>query len=179
MIQSQAYQIHDVINACKKGERKAFKTLYDQYSDAMYAVCYRMTENKHDAEDVLQESFLSAFSKIHQYTQSSTFGAWLKRIVINTSLNFLKRKKINFIEFPEEKMRHNDDNVETYVEHDLEKIKQAIKKLPNGYKQIIILYLIEGYDHTEIAEILHISTNTSKSQYSRAKKKLIEILKNN
>jgi len=176
MSQSQTYQINDLVNACKRGDREAYKTLYNQYADAMYNVCYRMTENKHDAEDVLQESFLSAFSNIQQYSANSTFGAWLKRIVINTSLNFLKRKKINFVEFPEYKIEEESGN-EQFVAQDLGRIKKAITKLPNGYKQIIILYLIEGYDHTEIGEILEISINTSKSQYSRAKKKLIQILK--
>jgi len=136
----------------------------------------RLVGSKEDAEDVLQDSFVEAFKNLASFRYESTFGSWLKRIVVNKSINFLKLKKIPVTAIENHEYYLTDDSTQTIEERDLEKIKRGIELLPNGFKQIINLYLIEGYDHGEIGEILEIKTSTSKSQYHRAKRKLIEII---
>ena len=150
--------------------------LYNQYSKAMFNLAFRMTNNREDAEDILQETFIECFRNIGLFRFESTFGAWLKTILINKSINHLKKKKIELIpqdNLPENIIEENDDNI-TY---DIRKIFRGIELLPDGYRIILTLYLLEGYDHGEIAQILGISESTSKSQYSRAKGKLRKILK--
>jgi RNA polymerase sigma factor (sigma-70 family) len=129
----------------------------------------------------MQESFLSAFEKIETYSGVVSFGAWLKKIVVNRSLDALNRRKAIF----EDIDSHVDLRDESYddksyvqeIELKVEEVKEAIEKLPDGYRVILSLYLLEGYDHDEIAEILSISSSTSRSQLSRAKQKLISELK--
>lgn len=172
------YQHQEFIEASKAGDRQAQYELYNLYVDAMYSTCFRMMSSQQDAEDVLQESFVSAFSKLEQFKYESTFGAWLKRIVVNTCLNAIRSKKAIFVDY--DQVHHEQaiyDSAEAEQNLDLTKVKQGIAMLPDGYRYIINLYLIEGYDHIEIGEIMNISSGTSKSQYHRAKKKLIEILK--
>lgn len=167
-----------LVEKSKQGDRKSQYRLYELYVDAMYNTCFRMLGIKEDTEDIIQDSFVEAFKNLHYFRYESTFGSWLKRIVINKSINHLKLKKIPVM--PIEKHEyHITDTIEheTEDEIDIKKIKRGITLLPSGYSQIINLYLIEGYDHAEISEILGISISTSKSQYHRAKKKLIEIVK--
>ena len=143
----------------------------------MFNVAMRITKDYMDAEDVLQEAFVRAFRSLGSFKGESTFGAWLKRIVINTSINSLNKKKDiwadidkHAAEIPEE------DAQEAAPAWDMETIRKKILMLPEGYRVVFNLYLIEGYDHTEIGDILNISEATSKSQYHRAKKKLRELL---
>jgi len=137
-----------------------------------------MVDNKEDAEDIIQESFVLAFKNLANFKYESSFGAWLKRIVINKSINHLKLKRIALVPMDNQEIPLNEEHIEIEKKAEIEQVKRSIKLLPQGYKQIINLYLIEGYDHVEIGEILNISTSTSKSQYHRAKKKLIEIIDN-
>lgn len=175
-----AYQdIHrELIELSKAGNSKAQFQLYQLYAKAMFNVCYRMLNNREEAEDMLQESFTEAFTKLDSFRYESSFGAWLKRIVVNKSINELKRKKTELVltaTLPEKK-----DTSQTEIEYSnlqVEEIKKAMEKLPEGYRVIFSLYLLEGYDHSEIAEILNISESTSKSQYHRAKQKIKELLK--
>lgn len=176
---AQIVNIHrDLIEKCKSGNRTAQYELYSNYADAMFNICMRMLSNREDAEDVLQDSFINAFSSIESFRYDSTFGAWVKRIVINKCINFLKSKRIKFSDLNifEFKIASIEDVEEDFTS-EIDKVKWGISQLPNGYKQIINLYLIEGYDHIEIGEILGISNSTSKSQYHRAKKKLVQLLK--
>jgi len=144
--------------------------------DAMYNVGLRFLGNKEDAEDIVQDSFVDAFKNLKSFTYKSSFGAWLKRIVINKSINHLKAKRIPVVPMEAHEF-HLADEVPIEADAvDIQKVKLGIAQLPDGYKQIISLYLIEGYDHVEIGEILDITTSTSKSQYHRAKKKLLEII---
>ena len=165
-----------LVENCKTGNAKAQYELYDLYVDAMYNVAFRFLKSKEDAEDVVQESFINAFKSLHTFNFESSFGAWLKRIVVNNCINFLKLKKVSLVEMNQEHYFTTDEEVSLLDELNIHKIKKAIILLPHGYSQIISLYLIEGYDHNEISEILDISVSTSKSQYSRAKKKLVEII---
>ncbi|NQZ43494.1 MAG: RNA polymerase sigma factor [Flavobacteriaceae bacterium] len=165
-----------LVEQCKTGKSSAQYELYSRYVDAMYNVGIRFLGNKEDAEDIVQESFIDAFKKLHSFKYESSFGAWLKRIVINKSINHLRLKKVPLV--PMEKHEFHLEE-ETPIEAEavtIAKVRQGIAKLPEGYQQIINLYLIEGYDHVEISEVLGITTSTSKSQYHRAKKKLLEIL---
>lgn len=140
-----------------------------------------MMGNQHDAEDKLMESFTDAFRAIGQFQYKSTFGAWLKRIVVNNCITSLKKKRLDIKEMTETvtEIPDNDQHDSNERNVSAEEVKETINQLPDGYRQILCLYLLEGYDHVEISEILNISVGTSKSQYSRAKTKLRELLKNN
>ncbi len=166
----------ELVEESKKGDRNAQYQLYELYVDAMYNISIRIIGIKEDAEDIIQESFVMAFKNLNTFRYESTFGSWLKRIVINKSINHLKLKKIPVTPLDDHEYHIADTTNETVQTNDISKIKQGINMLPNGYKQIINLYLIEGYDHLEISEILGITSSTSKSQYHRAKKKLIQII---
>lgn len=145
----------------------------------MYNTSLRITGNEMDAEDVLQESFVSAFKNLISYRGTASFGSWLKRIVVNNAINQVKRRKFDFesVEGKEDEDAFYDSVVEIDISYDVTMIKEGISRLPEGYRLVLTLYLIEGYDHKEIGQILDISESTSKSQFNRSKKKLKEILK--
>ena len=167
----------DIIEKSKKGNSKAQYRLYELYAKAMYNTCYRMMNSQMEAEDMLQEAFTEAFRKLHTFRYDSTFGAWLKRIVINKCINEIKRRKaeLNFVE--DIGIYGEKEEAEDYkAELSVVEIKKAMGQLPNGSKMIFSLYLLEGYDHREIAQILNVSESNSKSQYMRAKRKIKEIL---
>ena len=168
-----------IILKAAKGNAKAQKQLYELYAKAMFNICYRMMNNIHDAEDMLQEIFCDAFNRLDSFRFDSTFGAWIKRITINKCINELKRKKVT-LELKEEITPESvsDDFEDTeYTQLSVSHIKHAMGLLPDGYRIIFSLYMLEGYDHQEISEIMNITVSTSKSQLARAKKKLIEVLK--
>lgn len=168
----------DLIDRSLKGDGIAQSKLYGLYSKAMYNVCLRITNNEDDTKDVMQEAFISAFQNLGSYKGEASFGAWLKRIVVNKAINHIKRKRMEFTELNPERDEMQEEQPDLTNEQELtvEKIKNAIVKLPDGYRLVFSLYLLEGYDHQEIAGILNISESTSKSQYNRAKKKLRELI---
>jgi RNA polymerase sigma factor (sigma-70 family) len=171
----------DLINGCKAGDQKAQFQIYKLYYKAMYNTSLRIVNDTMEAEDIMQESFLSAFEKIDTYSGMVSFGAWLKKIVINRSLDALNRRKAIFEDI-EAHAGIKDNSGEDLAQKEeidvrVEEVKQAIEKLPDGYRVILSLYLLEGYDHDEISEILSITSSTSRSQLSRAKQKLISELK--
>ena len=165
-----------LVEKSKTGDRTSQYKLYQLYVDAMYNVAMRMLGSKEDAEDIIQESFMNAFKNLQSFRYESTFGSWLKRIVVNKCINFLKMKKIPITTIEDHEFHLTEEKTPEINHLEIEKVKISINLLPKGFKQIINLYLIEGYDHIEIGEILGISSSTSKSQYHRAKKKLIEII---
>lgn len=165
-----------LVEKCKTGHSSSQYQLYSLYVDAMYNIGMRLLGNKEDAEDIVQDSFIDAFKNLASFKYDSTFGAWLKRIVINKSINYLKVKRIAVVPMDAHEFRLTEEPNEKAEAVDIKKVKIGIAQLPAGYKQIINLYLLEGYDHIEIGEVLGISTSTSKSQYHRAKKKLVEII---
>lgn len=142
----------------------------------MFSVSMRILNNDTEAEDAMQEAFLKAFTKIDTYKGEVSFGAWLKKIVLNRSLDYLKKRKIKFEEINERTNQILDYQMQT-KEVNMKVIKEAIQKLPDGYRVVLSLYLIEGYDHEEISDILGISNSNSRTQFLRAKNKLREILK--
>jgi len=169
----------ELVEDCKLGKRQAQFELYRLYSKAMYNICLRMVRNDLDAEDLLQNSFVDIFTKLHTFRFQSSVGAWIKRIVVNNCINFLKKRRLEIQELNEKITEQPiPDEEEISLPYSVESINQALFKLPNGYRVVFSLYLLEGYDHKEIGEILDISEATSKSQYSRAKKKLRELLQN-
>ena len=168
----------ELIARCRVGDREAHYQVYKMYSKAMYNVGYRITRSEEDAEDVLQEAFINAFRNLDHYRGDATFGAWLKRIVVNKAINVLHKRKHELM--PEnEQWDVAEEETPTEYREDLtiERVKQGIEKLPDGYRTVLSLYLLEGYDHQEIGEIMGISESTSKSQLNRAKSKLKELLK--
>lgn len=167
-----------VIDRCKKGDQKAFFEIYKLYSKAMFNICFRFMGNQELAEDVLQEAFVNAFQNIDSYLGKASFGSWLKKIVVNKAISHLRKQQLEFVEFDgqiEQVTEESNDDID--LELKIESVRDAIQKLPNGYRVVFSLYLLEGYDHKEISEVLEISESTSKSQYKRAKNKLQEILK--
>ena len=165
-----------LIEDCKKGSSKAQFEIYRLYSRVMFNTSFRILNNRFEAEDAMQEGFLNAFESIEQYREEVSFGAWLKRIIINKSIDILRKKKRT----ETEPLENHDIEVfeEDYPgkneaeEQDLELIKKEIANLPEGFRIVLSLYLLEGYDHDEISKIMGISASTSRSQYSRAKTKL-------
>ena len=172
----------EIVDRCKSGDKIAYKELYDLYSKAMFNICYRITNDRYEAEDVLQEAFVSAFRNIGAFRAKSSFGAWLKKIVVNRSINHMKKKRLELTPLEENmdkaEVNYRDEVLDDpgRLTHNIEMIKKAVNLLPHGYRMVFSLYLLEGYDHSEIAQIMGISESTSKSQYNRAKKKLKIIL---
>lgn len=168
-----------LINACRKGDNKAQSEIYKLYYKAMYNTAFRILGNSAEAEDVMQEGFLSAFQKIDTYKGEVSFGAWLKKIIVNRSLDIIKGRKA-LISIETNSADFVDDSDTSYNEMpeglNVEMIKEAIYSLPEGYRIVISLYLLEGYDHDEISEILNITNATSRTQFHRAKRKLAELL---
>lgn len=171
MIESQ------IVEGCRRGNRTAQFELYNRYAKAMYNVCLRMVKNEGEAEDVLQESFVDIFNKIDSFRSESTVGAWIKRIVVNNCINKLRKNIIHTQELEED--RHDVGEIinnDTNKHEKVREIKKAISNLPDGFRMVATLYLFEGYDHAEIAQIMSISESTSKSQYHRAKAKIRSLL---
>ncbi len=170
----------DIVEKCKLNDRKSQLRLYNQYCDGMYIVANRFVKDSMEAEDIVQEAFIKAFAKLHQFKGEVTFGAWLKRIVINKSIDLLKSKKQQMLELDEVHLKVVDSNYEDeWLVEDaitIDEVKDAINKLPDKYRYVVMLFLIEGYDHQEIAEILNISQVASRTQLSRGKVKLKELL---
>lgn len=166
-----------MVEDCRKGSRQAQFELYKLYANAMYNVALRIVNDDAEAEDVLQEAFLDAFNRIGDFRQETTFGLWLKQIVINRSINYLRKRKLETVgvDNAEDIAEEQEPDVEA-TQLKVEAIKAAMTELPDGYRVVLSLYLFEGYDHEEIAHILKITENTSRSQYMRAKKKLNSLL---
>jgi RNA polymerase sigma factor (sigma-70 family) len=167
-----------IVEACKKGDRKAQFELYKLYSKAMYNICLRMLGTVENAEDALQNAFVDVFSKMDSFRYESTIGAWIKRIVVNNCINALKKRRMDFAELNDNVHHIAEDSTPSVSEDvlNVKMIQQAMTQLPEGYRVVFSLYAIEGYDHEEIGEILGVTEATSKSQYSRAKAKLRDIL---
>lgn len=154
------------------------RMLFDAYAGKMMSVCYRYTGNQHDAEDVLQEAFIKIFAHIHQFKWEGSFEGWLRRIVVNTALKFLQKKKIHFAEVNESTSGSMQVEPDTYSALQTEQLMNMLKKLPDGYRMVFNLYVIEGYDHEEIAQMLNIQAGTSRSQLVKARKMLQQQIKN-
>lgn len=169
----------NVVEKCKANDRTAQLQLYRKYCDGMFIVAMRFVKNTDDAEDVLQESFIKAFQKLHQFKGDVTFGAWLKRIVINNSIDFLKSKKDNVVALDEGYMQvvEDDNNWNVPSTISIEQVRSAIDDLQSKYKYVVLMFLLEGYDHQEIAQVLNISESACRTRLLRGKGHLKELLK--
>ena len=170
----------ELVERCKQGDTQSFQTLYRQYSKAMFNTSLRIVNNTADAEDVLQESFLDAFRSLHDFHYRSTFGAWLKKIVINKSINILRKRRNDLVDMESTELQAVPDEEsinEEEIRYRVDEVKKMITRLPDGYRTVLSLYLLEGYDHEEISQILNISHNTVRTQYVRAKQKLLYLIK--
>jgi RNA polymerase sigma-70 factor (ECF subfamily) len=175
-LNEQVFNIHEeLIDRCRAGDQNAHFKLYKLYSRAMYNVGYRITGNEADAEDVLQEAFISAFRNLDSYRADASFGSWIKKIVINKAINLLKKRKMEMM--PDEFDVPAEEPDQEYMSGlSVDRVRGVIQQLPDGYRSVLSLYLLEGYDHQEIGEIMGITESTSKSQLNRAKNKLKELL---
>jgi RNA polymerase sigma-70 factor (ECF subfamily) len=175
----QAELNRDIIERSKRGSREAQYQLYGLYSRAMFNVCFRMMNSREEAEDMLQDSFSEAFRRLDSFRYESTFGAWLKRIVVNKCINELKRRraKLEFFEDMSPFEGKPDEKEDHGTGLSVDQVRKAMGQLPRGSRMVFSLYLLEGYDHQEISQILDISESNSKTQYMRAKQRIREILK--
>jgi RNA polymerase sigma-70 factor (ECF subfamily) len=177
--EGQFQNVHqDLIDGCRKNDQKSQFQIYKLYYKAMYNASLRIVNDTMEAEDIMQESFLSAFEKIGSYSGTVSFGAWLKKIVENRSLDFLKKKRRIIFESIESLPVPEEGCIENHLQNEepdtrYTKLIAIISLLPVKYREIISLYLFEGYDHEEIGEILSVPSSTSRSQYTRARHMII------
>ena len=181
-LESAAAQIKhaDLIEACKVSDRKAQERIYDLYCHAMYNASLRIVADAAQAEDIMQDAFIEAFQKINDFRGEGEFGGWLKRIVINNSINYLRRKKeMAILDDHHHELADPAAEEEAITENlfcRLEEIRLAMQRLNDDYRCILSLHLLEGYDHQEIAEVLQMSYGNVRTRYSRAKQKLLQII---
>jgi RNA polymerase sigma factor (sigma-70 family) len=163
-----------LVKDCLKGKLQAQRELYELFAKGMLGICYRYTRSIKDAEDVLQEGFVKVYHHLSQYKNEGELGAWIRRIMVNTALNFLKRNRRY-----QEEMYFTEEYLHPVVDDDpiiriqAKELADLIRQLPQGYQVIFNLHAVEGYSHVEIGELLGISDGTSRSQYSRARNLLI------
>ncbi len=171
---SEKYIHQELIKKCRLNDKKAQFEIYKIYYKPMYNASLRILNNEAEAEDVMQDAFLDAFRKLHDFKGEGNFGGWLRRIVVNNSLDVLKKKK-ETVSFEENQMDVEDEKDEFVenMEYKVEEIKKAIHILPEEHRVIVSLFLFEGYDHEEISQILDISNNASRTRFSRANGKLL------
>ncbi len=167
---------HQLVKDCLKGRPAAQRQLYEQFARPMLAVCYRYTKSMADAEDVLQEGFVKAFLNLHQYRFQGELGGWIRRIMVTTAINFLKRnvRYQHDLFFPEEHLHVAAQESNPELRMEAKELADLIRQLPPGYQTIFNLYAVEGFSHVEIGKILGINESTSRSQYARARALLVQ-----
>ena len=166
----------NLLKQCQKGDSKAQMTLYKKYAKAMYRVSRNILNEEMKAEEAMQDAFLSAFEKLNEFKGEVTFGAWLKKIVVNKSLDYLKKDKMYQNAESADELHLPTDEEEFDLSEKIEAVKKAMNELPENYRIILSLYYMEGYDHEEISEILEMSYANSRTMLNRAKNKLITLL---
>jgi len=175
LLNEKVKDIHqDLIDRCKLNDQIAQMKLYDLYYKAVYNAALRIVKDPMEAEDIMQESFLNAFTNIRSFRSESSFGTWIKKIAINRSLNAIRKQSPDILDFPEGNIPDQVEESGTYYEKfSMDQIRNEINELPEGYSVVLNLHLFEGMDHDEIGQILNIKAVTSRSQYMRAKQKLV------
>lgn len=163
-----------LLERCNKKESNAYGELYGLYAKAMFSISMRIVNNRDEAEDILQESFIKAFKDMSRFNTMPEFGMWLKRVVINHSLDVVRKQKIDFISIDDTDIAEEENEEE--ISYDINTVIECIQQLPSGYRVILTLFLFEDYSHKEIARMLNISEGISKSQYNRSRKKLISLI---
>lgn len=161
----------DLISACIDGSRTAQKQLYDMYRVKMYTLCLRYMSCKLDAEDMLQEGWVKVFREINSYDpEKGTFYGWIRKVFVNTNLEFLRKKKLQFEDLQEDNFSKVGYNSTIIDDMSMQEMVKTLQGLPSGYRSVFNLYVIEGYTHKEIGKILGITDSTSKTQLMKAKK---------
>lgn len=172
------HQQDQLVKECLKNNRAAQKQLYLQYAETMLGVCYRYTKSMADAQDVLQEGFIRVFKNLHQFKQQGELGGWIRRVMVTTALNYLKRNAKYQYDLSFDKADlHPVSDENPAIRVDTKELASLIQQLPTGYQTIFNLFAVEGYTHVEIAAMLGISEGTSRSQYARARALLISWIK--
>lgn len=165
-----------IVEGCRRNDRQAQKLLFDRYKDSMYTIIYRMLGEQDEAADALQEGFIETFKGIHQFQRKSSLGAWIKIIMIRTAIK--KQRKVIPLASLDDLGISEEPKVISWDENLTgEYLEKAIHRLPPGYKNVFLLVEVEGYSHNEVAEMLEISTGTSKSQLYHSKRMLQKLLK--
>lgn len=165
---------HQLVKDCLKSKPAAQRALYEQFAESMLGVCYRYTKSIKDAEDVLQEGFIKVFRNLHQYKFKGELGGWVRRIMVTTAINYLKKNSRyqSELSFTDAGLHPvTADNPEVYL--NAKELAELIRQLPTGYQTIFNLHAVEGFSHGEIGIILGINEGTSRSQYARARNLLI------
>ena len=168
--------LKELIDKCKKGDRKAQEQLYRQYSNTLFGICLKYSRNKTEAEDSLHDSFMTIFEKIGQYKSKGSFEGWIKRITINTVLQ--KYRKEEYLKVVSDNVEEEVEVESVYTDIGLQTLLKYIQELPNKYRITFNLYVLDGYSHKEISSILGTSTGTSKSNLARARMILKEKIEN-
>lgn len=164
-----------LVKDCIGHKRQAQKELYELFAPVMLGVCYRYTKNMHDAEDILQDGFVKVFKHLSRYRGEGDLGAWIRRIMVNTALTYMKTHRPYYEElFYDNRVLHPVSDDDPQVQIDTKELTGLIRQLPTGYQTIFNLHAVEGYSHVEIADMLGISNGTSRSQYARARSLLIQ-----
>ncbi|WP_090393372.1 RNA polymerase sigma factor [Niabella drilacis] len=166
------------VELCKKGDNSAYFSVYERYAKPMLNSSMRVLNNIADAEDMVQEAFIDAFNNLESFTYKSSFEAWLRRIVINKSISLLRKRKITWadIDLSDAAADAPEETPEDQFEFDLQRVKAAIRELPENYRVIFNLFVIDELKQDEIASLLNISHNNVRTIYHRAKKKVLDIL---
>ncbi len=169
----------ELLKRCGQGEEQAQYQLYNMYSKGMFNVSLRILGQREDAEDVVQEAFIKMFNKLDSLKEPAAFTGWFKRIVVNNSINYVKKRNKIYFEEAGENIKDVVDEKETDQKESftVDGIKQALAQLAPGYRIVVSLFLFDGFSHKQIADTLGITESTSKSQYHRGRKKLQELLK--
>lgn len=179
MEQVYAIQQEEIVERCKRGDTAAFSQLYHQYSKEVYNTIYRLVPHTGEAEDLLQEAFVSAFQAIHKFEHTGGFRAWIKRIAINQSISWIRKRKLQLVELDDTRTSIAEEEMidEAQFSFKVEEVKKAIEQLPDSYRTIVQLYLFENIPQEEIAQMLGLSYNNVRIQYHRSKQKILKSLK--
>lgn len=164
----------EIIRGCQKKEAVAQHLLFKKYAGTLMTVCRRYACDQPEAEDMLQEAFINIFRSVTQYKSTGTFEGWLRRVTVNAALNILQKRKIKFTEFKNEQYELESGDANAFPDLDAEDLLKLIRQLPDGYRMVFNLYVVEGYSHEEISQLLKIKTATSRSQLSKARAMLKE-----
>ncbi len=172
-------EIQQLIEGCREGRRDAQLAVYRRFARRIFNVALRIVGNRGDAEEAMQDAMLKAFTRIGDYEDGTCFEAWITQITVRTAIDYVRRKAPEWDDLPANyEMEEEEETDEEEVQYSVARVKEAMGKLPAGYRVILSLYLFEGYDTEEIASILHIQPPSVRSQYLRAKRKLLDIITN-
>ena len=170
-------EIKNWIEGCRKGVRSAQLKLYEHYARMLFASCYRILANTEEAEEAMQDSFLKIFTHLEQYHEEMSFEAWVRRIAIHTAIDYVRQQSEELELLTDNLPDLAEEEEEEEPRYTVDQVRHAMELLPNGYRVVLSLYLFEGYDMEEIAQILHVKPASVRSQYLRGKRKLIEGIK--